>query len=527
MTGTGPSPREGRTSQEAVAAFLLDPATHGGAPVERIDTHISSVFLAGDRVYKMKRAVRFGYLDFSSLDARRKACEAELRINRTTAPDLYLDVVPVTRGADGALRLGDDRALRRGADGTVVEWLVEMRRFDQAMLFDRLAQAGKLDAGLARALADMIFDFHARAPVAAGTDGGGIVEDVIRGNDDEMAASAPAVFDPAAVAQVTDDSLARLARVRPALDARCAAGWVRRCHGDLHLRNIVLVDGRPTLFDAIEFSEELATIDVLYDLAFLLMDLEHRGLDATANAILNRYLMRSGDYSGVAALPLFLSMRAAIRAHTTAAAARGGGEIDSAKADEARAYLDLAAAFLAPAPPCLVAIGGPSGSGKSTVAAALAPALGQRPGALILRSDGIRKRLAGVAPETRLGADAYSHDMTRRVYDAIADEAAAGLDAGYTVIADAVYGRADERAALRRVADERGLPFSGVWLEAPPALLAARIDARRDDASDADRAVMEQQIDRISRPDGWHRLDAADDAAALAGAIRTLVETAG
>ncbi|MEQ8700414.1 MAG: AAA family ATPase [Bauldia litoralis] len=493
-------------AQGAVAELMLDPATHDGAETERIDTHISTVFLAGDHVFKMKRAVHFGYLDFSSLEERRQACEAEVRINRITAPDIYITVVPVTRGADGVLALD--------GGGEVVEWLVKMRRFDQDMLFDRLAQAGKLGAGEARGLADTIFEFHDRVP-PADADGGAIVERVIRGNAAEMAAQS--VLEPDLVGRLEEESLAWLERVRPMLDDRSRSGWVRRCHGDLHLRNIVLLDGSPTLFDAIEFSEELATIDVLYDLAFLLMDLEHRALNETANAVMNRYLMRAGDYSGLAALPLFLSLRAAIRAHTTAAAS-GGGE----QADEARAYLELALRFLAPAPACLVAIGGLSGTGKSTVAAHLARRLGRQPGALVLRSDGIRKRLQGVAPETALGAEAYTHDVTREVYSTIAVEAGTALDAGFSAVADAVFGRPDERAAIQAEAQARGLPFVGVWLEAPAELLADRIAGRADDASDADRAVMEQQRARIAPPDDWRRLDATADAADLAVEIRRL-----
>lgn len=496
--------------QADVAGLLLDPATHGGAEAERIDTHISAVFLAGDHVYKMKRAVHFGYLDFSTLEERQKACEAEVRINRRTAPGIYRRVVPVTRGADGVLALD--------GGGEVVEWLVEMRRFDQDMLFDRLARGGRLDAARARALADTIFDFHAEVPPAH-ADGGGIVEQVIRGNAKEMAA-APAVLDQERVDRLTDESLAWLERVRATLDARAGDGKVRRCHGDLHLRNIVLLDGEPTLFDAIEFSEELATIDMLYDVAFLLMDLCHRDLNETANAVLNRYLMRGGDYSGLEALPLFLSMRAAIRAHTTAAASDGGGE----KADEARGYLDLALAFLAPAPACLVAVGGLSGTGKSTVAARVAPLLGRQPGALILRSDGIRKRLRGVAPETGLDPDAYTPEATREVYSTMTAEAQTVLDAGFCAVTDAVFGRESERTAIRASAEDRGLRFLGIWLEAPPDLLAKRIEGRTDDASDADRAVMEQQRDRIAPPADWRRLDASGEAAGLAAEIRRLAE---
>ena len=253
-------------------------------------------------------------------------------------------------------------------------------------------------------------------------------------------------------------------RIGALLEARRAAGKVRRCHGDLHLRNICLVDGEPTLFDCLEFSEALASIDVLYDLAFLLMDLEHRGLTGLANRVLNRYLDRTGEDHGLAAMPLFMSLRAGIRAHVTATALAQAKSPQKARdmAAEARRYLDLAHHVLAPQPRRLVAIGGPSGSGKSTLAMGLAPELGLRPGARVLRSDVARKLLLGAAPETRLAADAYTPEITRRVYDALCEKAATALAAGYSAIIDAVSLAPAERRTFAEVARRAGVPFSGL-----------------------------------------------------------------
>jgi hypothetical protein len=285
---------------------------------------------------------------------------------------------------------------------------------------------------------------------------------------------------------------------------------VRRCHGDLHLRNICLVDGKPTLFDPIEFSDELATIDVLYDLAFLLMDLHHRGHDELGNRVLNRYLDRTEDQGGLAALPLFLSLRAGIRAHVAAAAAtrQSSAEKAAALAEESRAYLKLAIELLSPRAPSLVAIGGLSGTGKTSLAYALAPALGPVPGARILRSDVLRKRSFGVSPETRLPAAAYEPAMSERVYRMLSAEAAETLAGGYAVLADAVFLRPEERQAIGEVARSKGVAFTGLWLEAAPESLARRIEGREQDASDADVEVMRRQAALDPGPIGWRRIDA-------------------
>jgi predicted kinase len=286
---------------------------------------------------------------------------------------------------------------------------------------------------------------------------------------------------------------------------------VRQCHGDLHLRNIVLLDGRPTLFDAIEFNEDISCTDVLYDLAFLLMDLWRRRLPRHANVVLNRYLLETRDFDGVGLLPLFLSCRAAVRAKTNATAAnlqadpRRKAELQDASRD----YLAMARALLEPPPACLVAIGGFSGSGKSTLAKALAPAIGAVPGAVLVRSDETRKQLCGVDPLQRLGAEGYTAEMSQRVYEAIADRASRVIAAGHCAIVDAVYSRPEDRAAIERAAAAAQVPFVGLWLDAPETVLVARAERRGPDASDADAAVIRQQLARPAGSIAWHRLDAA------------------
>ncbi|HZU87809.1 MAG TPA: AAA family ATPase, partial [Stellaceae bacterium] len=472
--------------QREVIRFLSRPSSYGPG-VERVDiveTHASLVFLAGERAYKLKRAVTYPYLDFATAEQRRRICESELALNRRTAPALYLALCALGRTSAGEIGFV--------ADGPAVDWVVVMRRFDQALVFDALARAGRLDAALMRALTERIAAFHAAAAPRRDCGGAAALQAIIEENDRCLRAVREAGFAPEQIDQVRDRSAQRLAATGAVLDARRMAGKVRRVHGDLHLRNIVLFDGQPTLFDCLEFSETLASIDVLYDLAFLLMDLEHRGLSDFANLVLNRYLDLTGEEDGLPALPLFLSLRAAIRAHVGAAALQRAArpEARQERAAEARRYLDLAARLLAPRPRRLVAIGGLSGTGKSTLAAALAPSLGAR----VLRSDVMRKRLFGVSPETRLPAEAYGAAVSERVYERLRREAAATLAAGYSVIVDAVALRPQERQSFAALAAAAGVAFSGLWLEAPPEVLAARLDARRGDASDASVAVLREQL---------------------------------
>ncbi len=490
--------------QQDVIVFLRDPSSYGPGVdrVEVIETHASLIFIAGERVCKLKRAVAYPYLDFSTADLRRRACEAELVLNRRTAPALYEEVRGLFRRADGAVSFAPT--------GEALDWVVVMRRFDQALLFDALAETGGLDRHTMDQLADHIAQFHASADRRS--DHGGAVEmaDLAQVQYRCLAAPSRAGFSPDRLHGILEKWDEQVVALDALLDQRRAAGKVRHCHGDLHLRNICLLDGQPTLFDCLEFDEALASIDVLYDLAFLLMDLEHRGLGHFANRVFNRYLDRSEEDGGLAAMPLFLSLRAAIRAHVSATALEhAASAVAGAKmACEARRYLALADRFLQPQPRRLIAIGGPSGAGKSTLAEGLAPELGLRPGARLLRSDVTRKLLMGVDPEERLPATAYTPENSARVYDALCRKAAVGLAAGYTVIIDAVALMAEERNSFAEIARAAAAPFSGLWLEAGPEAMANRIRARVRDASDASPEILTEQLRQDAGRIDWVRIEA-------------------
>ena len=484
--------------QEIVARFLSKLADC--APIE---THISAVFVGKDTVWKLKKAVQLPFLDFSSLDAREFFLRRELALNKASAPAIYRDVIAVSRQTDGSLALGD---------GQPIDWVMRMARVPSGDFLNLIADRGDLTPNLLDAVGDCVVSDQDRRPVVHGWDSAAALSRVTDGN----ARSALAAGLPAGrVADWRQRMQAAIAALRPWLSDRAASGCVRRCHGDLHLQNICLWDGHPVPFDALEFDEALATIDTGYDLAFLLMDLDQCVGRAAANRVLNRTIARRGDAAMTQGLPVFMSERAMIRAHVAAA---------SGQTAAASRYLAAASDYLMPAPPLMIAIGGLQGTGKSTLARLLAPTLGRAPGAVVLRSDELRKRLHDIAPEERLPPSAYQEDVNQMVNAALlrmAGDVAAG---GHAVIMDATFLDPKMRQCAENTARAVHVPFLGIWLQAPLPVLEQRISLRRDDASDATLDVLHRSAAANAGPINWMQIDATDrdDAAA---AIRTAVAT--
>lgn len=511
--------------QDEVFDFLGDGRAWPGRPthVETIDTHGARVFLAGDEVLKVKRAVRLPYLDFSTLETRKHFCEREIALNTAAAPGIYRGAVAITREGDGYLAIG--------GSGTPVEWAVHMHRFRQDDLLVHVVQRGAFTRAMAEELGDAIYRQHASAPAAASPAAyrtalenfDRVTGNVLRSLEGHCRAVSGLAD---ALAIQFESGLGS-----PVLAKRAAAGRIRRCHGDLHLSNIVLWQGKPVPFDALEFDENLATIDTMYDLAFLLMDLDRRGARDMANAVLNRYLWRSReliDIEGLALLPLFLGLRAAIRAMVTFDRIA----TDSAHADilrqDAMTILYDALQYLqshtAEEHPRLVAVGGLSGTGKTTLARKLAPSIGPVPGALHLRSDMERKALAGIEPLERLPPSAYTEASSNAVYERIFERARHALDAGHSVILDAVFAHEDERTQAENVARSANAAFTGFWLEGAQSTLTARVSARTGDASDATADVVTRQFTYDIGEIRWHRLDAGGDADQLSDRAKILLQ---
>lgn len=502
-----PADTRAEAAQKEIVTFLKRRDAYGAGPVSHIITHAAHVFMAGDQAFKLKRAVTYGFLDFSTIEKRRWALKRELELNRRLAPDIYLDVMPVTKSA-GKLVLG--------GNGAPLDWVLVMRRFDQADIFDKMAMEDRITPALINGLGDDIAAFHKSLPPVEGKGGAARMR---KSTTDVFAALEPCVghvLTRSAVDAARESLKRTVEDVSAILDRRRDQGFVRYCHGDMHLANICLWKGRATPFDCIEFNDDIACCDLLHDLAFPVMDLVAYQARPLANLLMNRYLEATQDYGDLEVLPFFLAARAIIRAMATGLVT---DKRAPAKVEMPQRYIRLITEFLTPSAPRLIGVGGLSGSGKSMLARELAVAVAGGAGAIIVRSDGIRKRMAGKRPEEKLGPESYSKDMNAAVYDRMKANALNALKAGQSVIVDAAHLRAAERDALSHIATVADAPFTGLWLDVPPEITRARISARVGDASDAGLSVLERQMHYDLEPIRWRRINAG-------GQLKTTLEQA-
>ena len=508
------------SNEEAeLIGFLFNPYSYpeGVDNVSLIETHAARVFLAGRKAIKIKKRIRLPFLDFTTLALRHAALKRELDLNASHAPDIYGHLIHIGRNADGRIAFGGE---------SIIDYALVMNRFDQNDLLAHRADTAPLQPPLAKALADMVARYHRSIAPVPDLSGAKVMRDTVHQLADALTGAAPRSI-ARVVERFSDMSRDETARLAPLLDERSETGLVRRCHGDLHLGNIVLIGGHPTAFDALEFDERLATIDVLYDLAFLLMDLDVRLDRPAANVVLNAYVAAAptgGEIDGLRALPLFLATRAAVRGLVALEGAlqRAEGR-DAHLIAVARSYIAAANAYLEPRPPVLVAIGGLSGTGKSTLAASLAPQIGPAPGALSLRTDIERKRMFEVPETQRLTSDHYSEELSDDVYAVMYAKTARALAAGHGVIFDGVSSKPAERERIAEIASEAGATFHGLWLEASLDTQIARVEARHDDASDSDAAVVRAQFERDVGPMTWTRICSNGTAADTLDRVRAVL----
>ncbi|TGD60328.1 kinase [Tabrizicola sp. WMC-M-20] len=502
---------DGNAQDEVIRFFRSGRAFSESGAVDHVQTHCAHVFLCSDVAFKIKRAVRYDYLDQSTPDLRRALLERELDLNSRAAPMIYRDVVPVTRTADGGLDL----------DGTghPVEWVLRMHRFAAECEMTAVAASGRLTDPVAEALGFEVHRFHAGCPVLL--DRG---DDLIRDILDELGRVLipfDGVVGGGHVGAFLERSRNRLSDLASVLRNRSALGHVKRVHGDLHLRNLLLIDGKPVLFDALEFDERLATCDVLYDLAFLLMDLCHRGLVRQANITMNAYLLAAtgAEDAGLSALPLFMSVRAAIRAMVLLQTDQATGQ-HGVSTEEARLYLVQAVAFLGRTTPVLIAVGGISGTGKTVLARDVAAGIGACPGAVHLRTDTERKSTAGHVD--------YAPSARGAIYDRMFARAATLLAAGRSVVLDGTFLDESQRFAAEELALRVGVSFHGLWLAAPERVLLERVSARQGDASDADVDVVRAQFSSAGAnvpPRHWTTIDAGGTLQKTRAAAKAALES--
>ncbi len=466
---------------------------HPCQQIQVLETHISWVVLTGPFAYKVKKPVDLGFLDYTTLERRHRFCLDELRINRRLAPHVYLGVVPITGTPEAPLMDGP---------GEAFEYAVKMHQFDQDDLLDRRLQHGLVDPRLIDTLAETIAEFHEgveRAPADSRFGTPAVVQQAVAHNFEAIRANLPTEALPAGLDELQAWARRRFTALRPILIARRHDGFVRECHGDMHLGNIALVDGRVTIFDAIEFNDALRWIDIASEIAFITMDLDDRRRPGWSRRLLNRYLQRIGDYGGVQVLRYYQSYRALVRAKVASIRARQCPDAQEREALAATCadYVALARRYSVPGKPAILITRGVSGSGKSTLARELV----EHSELIWIRSDVERKRLFGLAPERRgdgqLGAGIYGRQASDRTYERLLQLAETIVTAGFPVLVDATFLDPTRVTAFQALATRLHIPFRILETTAPAEVLRQRVESRRTeggDPSDAGPEVLARQL---------------------------------
>lgn len=505
---------EQHQQQQKILAFLKnfpetwDTEDSQPSDIERIETHGATVMLGKYHALKLKKPVHFDHMDYSTSDKRRAFCEKELVLNRKSAPELYLDVLP--------LYACEKNAFSFNKGDRIVDHALRMRRFPQGNRLDEYTEREGLSLRLQEKLSDAVISLHTSAKIVTNVEDVPVFHDVIDNNFQQLDGFCPDILNLEDVQTYRKNLHDCVTTNNTLLTSRITDQWVRWGHGDLHLQNICVLDDLPLLYDAIEYQDAFVISDIVYDLSFLLMDLWDRGLQAEANNIFNRYLagmkcmLEPKGLEILSLLPFYLSMRAGIRTHV-AGNRYMQSHISKDKKHFARQTRDLfrtSEAYLKQCPPQMIAIGGYSGSGKSTLARHLAPMIGAAPGAVRIRSDEIRRQLIGWDEFSKMPQSAYTSEKSAAVYDQMALCAKTVLQSGHSVILDAVLDREDDQLAFEQIARDIQIPFTGIWINVDRTIMAQRIEGRHRDASDATVDVLDQQILRNNKKrDTWHQLD--------------------
>ncbi|MCQ2913734.1 MAG: AAA family ATPase [Alphaproteobacteria bacterium] len=486
------------------------------------ETNISVVFLTGEFAYKLKRGVKFPYVDYSSVEKRRMACEKEMDLCNMWAPGFAYRVEPVVRIGKN-FKIGTSGK----ANEEIVDYLFVMKEFPEDMLFDKMTDHGELDRFEMMDTAERIYEMHSKAKIVKSRDPVDIIRGRILENNAMIRCFTPSVFDADDVDALEAAQFTELENVKELLKKRGDEGKIRECHGDLNLRNIAICDGKVTVFNPIEFYDELTNIDILYDFAFLLLDMESKGLRRLSSILFNHYIALSGDTEGVRCLPLFMSCRACVNAYVFAEQSAGLKDKIAANllANRAYSHLVMARRLLKKEPPILMACGGLSGSGKSRISRESAPYIGNSPGAVILRDDVIRKNILGVGLEDYVPTDTYTKDLEEKVFDTLCEKCKEVLKTGQSVVADALFHDQKQRERIENIAQEAGVKFLGIWGDAPIEIRKERVMKRLRNPSDVkDPKELEEQLNKDVGVVSWDVIDTSGEKMVTLSKVRALLQ---
>jgi len=498
-------------TQKDVVKYLSTPKAYAGAQEVLVkETHMSYVFLVDDNAYKMKKDVRYPYLDYSSVEKRKLYCEKEFQLLQAYGDDIAISVCPVYALSDGTFSIGksDDEYSK------IADYVILMRRFPEAVVYQHLSDEGELDRFEMMDLAEKMVDLHEKAKVRKDKGSVASFKAVITQNCEVLQSFAPRLFRSHEIDDYYKKAIEELEKYAPLIEERRNNGMVKECHGDLQLRNICMKDKKPVLFDPIEFNDDFSCIDTLYDLSYLLLDLEFRGQRRLCSILFNHYMAYSDDLQGIPLLSLFQSCKSAVRALVNATLSETREDEGEAiyHRQKAYEYFVLAREILNPPAPFIVACGGLSGSGKSRLTREIAPFLGTSPGAMILRTDILRKRLCGELPHGHLHKDSYTPEMNQKTYDKLRDECTNVIKCGRVALADGIFASQEERENIEQIAKDLGVPFYGFWMDAPLEVRAERVMKRERNPSDVkSMKVLMRQLDTDVGEITWNKINTAKD----------------
>ncbi|MBR4126863.1 MAG: AAA family ATPase [Alphaproteobacteria bacterium] len=516
--------------QSAVIAALSAPGAYGFKTAHKIivkETNISDVFLTGEKAYKLKRGVKYPYVDYSTPEKRLAACRKEFEICSRFAPELCFGVEEVVADKKGRIFL---RSACPDKQARVVDYVLVMREFEENMLFENMVDRGDLDRFEMMDTAEKIFELHQNAEVITTRNAVDIIRGRIYENNAMIRCFVPDVFDAEDVDDLEKKQLDALENHRELLLKRQADGRIRWCHGDLTLRNLAMWNGQVVPFNPIEFYDDLTQIDTMYDFSFLLVEMESKGQRRLASILFNHYLALSADWDGISVLPLFLSCRAAVNAYVFAQRSAEIKDKHEATLMANRAYeqLVISRRFLEPQKPVLVACGGLSGSGKSRIGRESAPFIGNPPGAVIVRDDVLRKNMLNEKLEANLDTADYTRETEERVFKEVCEKCRYVLSCGQSVIADALFHNPEQRRAIEALAREMKVEFKGLWVDAPLNIRIERVMKRKRNPSDVKTAEeLKKQLDIDVGSITWDKIDTSGDRMTTLTQVRSLLTNKG